>query len=562
MNHYYLNIGPLGYKEISEDNNYIDKTGLIHCLNTYINKSGKLVLASWPRRFGKTFSAQMLAAYYTYGYDTTSLFQNRIIHAMDPSLTYCGAFDVIYIDMLQVRDSMRSQQAILNTAATKSAEAPQLDWIDFLTDSLIQELADSYGSDIIVEKSLARTLVNTVQKTGRKIIWICDEWDSFFREPTEDPEAPRKYIEFLRSLFKVPQTTSLVFAAAYMTGILPMIKVKGESALTEFDDYTMFTPGELAPYVGFTEAEVRDLLERNPNCGITYDEMAEWYEGYSFPSAGPLFNPRSVIQAIKFKQCTSYWTDSSSNAQFKQLVSMQRKTLRQDVEKLLQGENIPVSKVNFDNDLRTLPDSDGEGDGATLAAMVHLGYLSYDSQTDCAHIPNKEIRSQFLDMLKESSFPVIYRKITNADQLLQDTLAGNEKCVAEAFRAIHHQYTDPKAYNTEATLKETLDLAYYTADRYYIRMYEIPSGEGFADVIFYPKAQCAYPLLIIELKKNAVAETGLSQIKKRNYPARFKEYGGKEILLVSISYHADKLEKEHFCKIERMLLPAESSPTC
>ena len=225
-----------------------------------------------------------------------------------------------------------------------------------------------------------------------------------------------------------------------------------------------------------------------------------------------------------------------------------------DVEKLLQGEEIPVDKISFDNDLRTLPGADGEGDGATLAAMVHLGYLSYRQDTGCARIPNKEIRAQYINMLKDSSYQAIYRKIAEADEVLQNTLHGHEQKVAEAFRRLHHQYTDPKAYNSEATLKEIVDLAYYTAERFYTRMYEIPSGEGYADMVLYPKINVSMPLMVIELKKNIAVDTGMKQIKERNYPARFADYGGREMLLVSISYDSDHLEKVHHCMIVKMVL--------
>ena len=86
-------------------------------------------------------------------------------------------------------------------------------------------------------------------------------------------------------------------------------------------------------------------------------------------------------------------------------------------------------------------------------------------------------------------------------------------------------------------------------------MYEIPSGEGYADIVLYPKAGKAMPLMVIELKKSKAVNTGLDQIKKRRYPDRFKEYGGSTLLLVAVSYDADKPEKEHHCKIEKVQLP-------
>ena len=553
MDHFFLNVHSFGYEKFCHKKNYVDKSGLIQLINDKIETDDNLFLVSRPRRFGKTYAAQMLKAYYTIGYDTTDLFKDKEIYRMDPSLQNRGAFDVIYIDMLKVRGYAKSRQKVLDERAKKKGREPeQLDWIDWLSDSIIREISDLYGKSIVVKKSLSETLVKTVRKNnGRKFVWICDEWDNFFREPVDDPNAKNNFIELLRGLFKDKDTCTEVFAAAYMTGILPMIKMKGESALTEFRNYTMFTPGDLAPYIGFTAQDMNDLLKRNPECNITYENLADWYEGYSFPYTGPIFNPQSVIEAIDNRLCKSYWTNTSSNVQFKELVSLQRDTLRKDVERLLQGKEVAVNDADFDNDLSTLANA---GNGATLAAMVHLGYLSYDQKTGCAHIPNNEIRMQFLNMLKESTFGAIYEKIAEADEILACTLRCEEQKVADAFRRIHYDYADPKSGNKEATLKETVDLAYYTAERFYTRMYELPTGEGYADIILYPKVGCPYPLMIIELKRNDAVDTGLDQIKKRRYPNRLRNYGGKEMLLVGVSYDADKLEKDHYCKIERMIL--------
>ncbi len=554
MKHYYLNTDPItAYKRISKAKNYVDKTGLIDFINKMMESENQLALVSRPRRFGKTYAAIMLKAYYTIGYDTTDLFKDKIIRQLDPGLTNKGEFDVIYIDMLRVRSFAKGRQKEMDEeAATKRKKSKRLDWIDFLEKSIAQEIADLYGDDVIDKGSLAKTLVNTVEKNNRQFVWICDEWDNFFREPTDDPNARDNYIALLRSLFKDKEICSTVFAAAYMTGILPMIKMKGYSALSEFDDYTMFAPGDLAPYIGFTETEVRGLLARNPECGITYEEMAEWYEGYAFPKTGPLFNPQSVVKAITKDFCKCYWSSEESRVQFKELVVLQNDTLRKDVEGLLRGEEVPVNDLNFDNDLATLP---AAGRNSTLAAMVHLGYLNFSSKTSRARIPNKEIREMYVNMLEDSSYPAIFRKIAEADEILESTLRGEEQKVADAFRRIHYHYADPKAGNKEATLKETVDLAYYTAERFYIRMYELPTGEGYADIVLYPKAGKAMPLMVIELKMNKTTNTGLDQIKARRYPDRFREYGGREMLLVAVSYDADKLEKEHYCKIEKVQLP-------
>ena len=54
---------------------------------------------------------------------------------------------------------------------------------------------------------------------GNKFIILIDEWDAPIRE---NPSVLEDYLEFLRSLFKNSATTSKIFVAAYLTGILPI----------------------------------------------------------------------------------------------------------------------------------------------------------------------------------------------------------------------------------------------------------------------------------------------------------------------------------------------------
>ena len=63
------------------------------------------------------------------------------------------------------------------------------------------------------------------------------------------------YINFLRGMFKGSQSTKFI-ALAYLTGILPIKKLKTQSALNNFTQFTMIMPGALAKYISFTEDEV------------------------------------------------------------------------------------------------------------------------------------------------------------------------------------------------------------------------------------------------------------------------------------------------------------------
>lgn len=59
----HLNPGNEGFSIII-NGYYVDKTGMISVVNDTIDTSRKLTCISRPRRFGKSFAAQMLVAYY------------------------------------------------------------------------------------------------------------------------------------------------------------------------------------------------------------------------------------------------------------------------------------------------------------------------------------------------------------------------------------------------------------------------------------------------------------------------------------------------------------------
>ncbi|MCC8028319.1 MAG: AAA family ATPase [Lachnospiraceae bacterium] len=111
---------------------------------------------------------------------------------------------------------------------------------------------------------LANAILSVSRKTGDKFFIIIDEWDALFREAKNDEALLKSYLQFLRGLFKGGPAMKSVLAGAYMTGILPIKKYGTESALTDFEEYSMTNPDTLSEYVGFTEKEetIPELLDR------------------------------------------------------------------------------------------------------------------------------------------------------------------------------------------------------------------------------------------------------------------------------------------------------------
>ena len=389
------------------------------------------------------------------------------------------------------------------------------------------------------ENSVAATLANINQETKKKFIIIIDEWDCVFREDKENLALQSEYINFLRSLFKGGPADRFV-KLAYITGILPIKKYGTQSALNNFRELTMTSPGGIAKYIGFTEAEVKVLCKEHD---MPFTEMKKWYDGYYLNRVGHVYSPNSVMEAINNEEFQNYWSQTETYESLKVYIEMDFDGLKQRIVEMLGGARIKIEVGSFQNDMTTFHCADD-----VLTLLIHLGYLAYDSKTEKAFIPNEEVRSAFVLAIRNRGWDEVYKAIENSEKLLKATLAMNETAVAKMLQDVHMQNSSSLVYNNEVSLASIIQLAYYTAAKEYPIIRELPAGEGFADMVFIPKRTSKKPALVVELKWDKSAEGAISQIKDKKYVTALEEYKGN-ILLVGINY--DRKTKEHQCKIEK-----------
>ena len=183
-----------------------------------------------------------------------------------------------------------------------------------------------------------------------------------------------------------------------------------------------------------------------------------------------------------------------------------------------------------------------------LTLLIHLGYLAYDADAKCVFIPNEEVRQEFVRAVTTGRHQEIARLIRNSDVLLEQTLSMDEEAVAATIEEVHNAGTAPVFYNNEQALRSTIRFAYLSCMDEFIKVDELASGIGYADVVYIPKKGSPMPILLIELKWNKTEDGAIRQIKKNQYPQVFRDYGS-DVLLVGISY--DVKSKKHTCKIEK-----------
>ena len=134
-------------------------------------------------------------------------------------------------------------------------------------------------------------------------------------------------------------------------------------------------------------------------------------------------------------------------------------------------------------------------------------------------------------------------------ELLERTWALDGNAVTEGMSVIHSETSSILKYNHESSLTSALLMAYYSAKLYYVNpIMELPSGKGFAAVVYLPRRNVNRPALAVELKWDQTADGAIRQIKEKKYASWIEGYTG-EILLVGINY--DKEEKAHECVIEK-----------
>ena len=506
---------------------YVDKTGLLEYTNQVMDTENAFICNSRPRRFGKSITAEMLAAYYSRACDSGKMFEGLKISRSTSFSEHLNRHDVIHLDV---------QWCMLDAGGPQAV-------VGYMNGHLLAELKEAYPEAALEGEKTAYGAMSRINtETGRKFIIIIDEWDVLIRDEAANQAVQEEYINFLRGMFKGSEPKKFI-RLAWLTGILPIKKLKTQSALNNFDEFTMLDSGTLAPYIGFTEEEVRRLCEEY---GRDFDSVKRWYDGYLLNGLH-IYNPRAVVGVMQRGSFQSYWSQTGSYESIVPLINMDFDGLKAAVVTMLSGAAVEVDVTSFQNDMVNFQDKED-----VLTCLIHLGYLAYDQRSRTAFIPNEEIRQELTAATKRKKWNELLTFQQESEELLDATLNMDEEAVAEGMEKIHTEYAPAISYNSENSLSGVISIAYLGSMQYYYKpVREFPTGRGFADFVYLPRSEYAkdYPALLIELKWNQKAETAVSQIKNRNYPESLQQYVG-DILLVGISY--DKKDKRHRCKMERL----------
>lgn len=522
----FLNPDNAAFKRTLNSKIYVDKTEFLDFTNQMINTNSAFICNSRPRRFGKSVTADMLTAYYSRGCDSKKLFSDLKIGSLENFEENLNKYNVIHFDVQWCLEPAGNPKKL----------------VDYITRNTLNELREEFHEIISEEiESLPDALSKINAKTGKQFIIIIDEWDVLIRDEAAQLDVQEEYINFLRGLFKGSEPMKYI-GLAYITGILPIKKLKTQSALNNFDEYTMLDAGEIAKYIGFTQDEVKKLCVKYET---DFEKVRHWYDGYLLGEYH-IYNPKAVVSVVTKRTFRSYWSQTGSYEVIVPLISKNFDGLKTAIIEMISGDMVKIDTGTFQNDAVNFSNRDD-----VITFLIHLGYLAYDEKKQCAYIPNEEVRQELLKATRQKKWKEFIEFERQSDSLLDATLDMDEETVSAVIEKIHMQYTSAIRYNDENSLSSVLTIAYLSSMKYYFTpIREFPAVRGFADFVYLPKPEYIniYPALLIELKWNKNVQTALEQIKKNLYPESLLSYTG-DVFIVGITY--DKKDKTHKCKIEK-----------
>ena len=421
----YLNPGKVAYEKAVNTEIFVDKTKMLLFLNSVVKTKKEYVSVSRPRRFGKTMAADMITAYYGRGADR-AFFEKLKLSESDGWDRYLGCFNVIRL----VMTDFFKEDVDVNKS------------LDKLSMRILDDLSEEYSDVKYDPEDLFYSMDRFYRKTGTQFVIVIDEWDAVFRECKNDDAGQRQYLDFLRDWLKDKDYVAL----AYMTGILPIKKYGKHSALNMFDEYSMITPMQLAPYTGFTVEEVKELCDRY---NMSYDDLSDWYDGYELSDTIPVevreeyrkgeyrgniisvYSPLSVVNAVSSGVVQNYWNKTENYEALAEYINMNMDGLKDAVALMMDGGRLKVNVSTYQNDMTNFKSRDD-----VLALLINLGYLGYDIESKETFIPNKEILDEFKNSTASNEWVDAFAAFKKSEKLLEATWKKEARNDATNYK--HH----------------------------------------------------------------------------------------------------------------------------
>ena len=535
-----IGIGESDFKILRlKENYFIDKSLYIKDI---IDNTGKVVLVTRPRRFGKTLNMSMLKYYFDIKEKgNKELFSGlKIMEQEEKYTSKLGAYPVIYITLKDVTDiSFNNMILDLKTVMINMYKEHM-----YLLDSdKIYDFEKENIKDILFARENEIVLKNAIKDLSeylsryyeKPVILLIDEYDV----PLQTAYVNGYYEEakeFLKNFFNITFKDNKYLEKAVLTGVSRIAKESIFSGMNNFVVYTIMD-NEFSDDFGITTTEMEKVIS---DFGIEEEkeEIRKWYDGYKIGKEEGIYNPWSVLNYLNKRELKPYWVNTSSNDLIKMTLKKSN-SIKEQFGKLLNDEEIEV-KI----DLETIIVGIEEKEENIWGLMIQTGYLKEVEEIDAIRgiykvkIPNYEIKTLFENIVSNW----FDNKVPGNDlrSILKDLVTLK---IEEFERKIKRLVLEMFSYfdvgeNTAESFYHAFFLGMLVGlkDTYYVKSNR-ESGYGRYDIMLEPKEKEGNSF-IIEFKivekmgekevKERIKEAK-KQIKDKKYEEELKEKGYKNI---------------------------------
>ncbi|MDE6192798.1 MAG: ATP-binding protein [Muribaculaceae bacterium] len=499
-------IGMQTFSQIIEEGYvYVDKTAFIKPL---LNQ-GKFIFMSRPRRFGKSLLLSTLNAYFE---GRRELFRGLAADSMDLDWT---PTPVLRFDF--------------------NAENFRLEnGLELLLDGLLRDHERIYGrqqDDITISRRFRSLIESAYRQTGRKVAILIDEYDKPLLEVEDNIELFEKNQSILKSFFGNLKSMDQYIRFTFITGVARFSKVSIFSDLNNLDDISL--DSEYADICGWSEEElianfrpgIKKLAEeREEDFDATLEALRNYYDGYLFTLKGSrLYNPFSVLKALKKKEIDPYWFDSGTPTFLAKRIKALG-TYPPDINgKMCTREELIAVGLNDSN---------------PIPLMFQTGYLTiggYDRESKVYEMrfPNREVEIGFYQQLLPLYAPIVSDPFSTFSfvHFKKDLVNGQPqdfmKRLATLLKDLPGEDHRESTYRAVTYLLAVLSGTQAVAEHH--------GYKGRSDI----EVMTSRYIYVFEFKYNKSVREAMDQLKERDYAGRYA-MDSRKLFLIGANFHSDK----------------------
>jgi len=492
---------------------YVDKTEIIHRLVT----TSIPYFLSRPRRFGKSLLLSTFKAYFEGRKD---LFEGLAISDLE---TQWEQYPILYLDLNAKKYETKEELiAILNQH--------------------LEQWELIYGDEKKErdpEERFAYIIRRAYEKTGKRVVVLVDEYDKPMLNAILDEKLSKEYRTILKAFYGVLKSSGQYLRFMFLTGVTKFAQVSVFSDLNHLTDISL--KPDYATLCGITKdemlkffmPELKILAQKQE---MTFDEavlqLTKQYDGYHFaPGAEGMFNPFSLLNALKFSDFDNYWFQTGTPTY---LVN------------LLQESNFDLRRLIDGIEVRSPDFAEYRADINNPIPMIYQsGYLTitgYDKKYKLytLRFPNEEVRYGFIEFLMP-----YYTAITNGTggfhiaEFCKELEAGETEAFMERmkvfFAKIPYELNNDNERHYQAIFYVVFTLMGQFIDA------EVRSANGRADAVVKTQDH----IYLFEFKLNGTAEEAIQQIDQKDYLLPYT-LDGRKLVKVGAEFCKEKRNLKRF----------------